>query len=86
MSLISKAIGSVTGKNARREAAAQAARQQAEFDRTKQSLLDEEAEITKQKDVEKKKIEAKQIRSLRRGFRAPGFLDAPTNEVSDKLG
>lgn len=86
MSLLSKAFGDITGKTARRKAEAQAQRQQADYQATKNKLLAEEARIEEEKKREKGKIEAKKIRSLRRGYRAPGFLQAPTDELSEKLG
>jgi len=86
MSWLSKAWGDVTGKTARKKAEATAAQQQANYAATKRKLLEEEAKIEEQRKREKGKIEAKKIRSLRRGYRAPGFLQAPSDEVSEKLG
>ena len=82
MSDLSKFISDITGRSARKAADAQA-----DLFRTQKSALErQEADIAKQKAAEKKKIEAKQIRSLRRGHRAPGFLEAPTEGAKETLG
>lgn len=46
-------------------------------------------EIARKRDeqlAEKRRIEEKQIRSLRRNFRPAGFLESGTGDLADKLG
>jgi predicted XRE-type DNA-binding protein len=74
------------------EADKRAARQsmQAQIDFYKQQTEMEQSEIARKQGeqlAEKRRVEEKQIRSLRRNFRPAGFLDTPNGgDVSDKLG
>jgi hypothetical protein len=86
MSWLSKAWGDVTGKTARKQAAALAQRQMEQFDATKRELKEEEARISEEKKVERGKVEETQLRALRRGYRRPGFLEDVSEGQKDTLG
>lgn len=92
MSQLSKWIDKhITHKTATRNAEAQAmqaANEQISFYKQQKDTLHAENEkLSQQKEVERKRIQEKQIRALRRNFRAPGFLDSATpSGASPTLG
>lgn len=47
------------------------------YKQQQQQLHDENERVAKQKDAERVRLHEKQIRSLRRTFRTPGFLEHP---------
>ena len=65
-----------------------AAREQMDlYQQQKQMLHDENERVGKQRDLERQKLHEKQIRSLRRAYRSPGFMQQPVqNELSETLG
>ncbi len=86
MSKLSKWIDTnVTHKSAAKEQM-QAAREQISlYQQQKEQLHTEASRVAAEKDMERQKIHAKQIRALRRNFRSPGFMQAST-DVSQTLG
>lgn len=74
--------------SADRRAQMQATKEQMDlYKEQKDTLHKANEDLAKQKDLEQQKINAKQIRSLRRNFRrSSGFLGTPGEEVKDQLG
>lgn len=88
MSKLSKFIDeNVTHSSARRNAenqAMQAAAEQISFYQTQKDELHKENErITAAKEKERKSIAEKQIRALKRHYRAPGFMENPQATSTD---
>lgn len=52
----------------------------------KDQLHAENERVSQQRASELKKLHEKQIRSMRRRFRAPGFMEGPSSENSETLG
>jgi len=52
----------------------------------KDSLAAENARVSSERDVERKKVHEKQIRSMRRSFRSPGFMEGPSSETAETTG
>lgn len=64
-----------------------AAREQMElYQEQKRQLQAESERINKAKVIEQRKLHEKQIRSLRRAYRSPGFMQPAQNELSDTTG
>ncbi len=74
--------------SAAKRAAMGAVKEQVDYyQQSKQEMMKQNAEVSNQKHLEQQKIQEKQIRSMRRNYRAPGFLGTDTNSgVSDTLG
>lgn len=73
--------------SADRRAANQAAAEQIDFYRQQKDIMTKESKrIEDERTTEKNKIAAKQIKSARRAYRAPGFLDEASTGYSDTLG
>lgn len=74
--------------SADRRAAMNAAKEQMDYyQQAKQSLHAENERVASERSMEQQKIHEKQIRALRRNFRAPGFLGTGSGEnTSDTLG
>jgi phage/plasmid primase-like uncharacterized protein len=85
MSGLSKVINRVTGKTAAREAARAANATIADLNERKKTLQEENDKLTAQKDTERKKIQAKRVRSLRSSFRSPSF-SAVSQDTKETLG
>jgi hypothetical protein len=76
----------VTHKTARREAVEEIAAQRAYY-KSQQDLAESElAKATAEEEEQKRRINEKTVRRLRRGHSAPGLMDAPSNEVKENLG
>lgn len=74
---------------AEKRATMYAAREQMDYYHAqKEELHKQNDDISRQKQAEQVKINEKQIRSLRRNFRSPGFMDSGDagNAVSNQLG
>jgi hypothetical protein len=53
----------------------------------KEAAIAEQARISQQKDIEQKRLQEKQIRSMRRRYRSAGFMQPSEDAgLSDKLG
>lgn len=73
--------------SADRRAANQAVAEQIEYYKTAKDTLEKETtRADEERTIEKKKISEKQIKSARRAYRAPGFLDEAGGGLSDTLG
>ena len=86
MSWLSKFVNDVTGKSARRAAESAANAQIAALNEEREAFAQERSELEAQKDRERKRIESKQIRALKRTRRAKSFMDEPVSEVKSTLG
>ena len=53
----------------------------------KQSALEEQGKISAQRDIEQRRLQEKQIRSMRRRYRSAGFME-PMSDIGaqEKLG
>jgi hypothetical protein len=53
----------------------------------KQSALDEQGKVAAQRDIEQRRLQEKQIRSMRRRYRSAGFME-PMSDIGaqEKLG
>ncbi len=60
--------------------------QMAEAAIQRQEVAEETKKVEAERQIEKKKISQKQIKSMRRSFRAPGFMDEAQSETQDTLG
>lgn len=73
--------------SADRRAANQAVAEQIDYyQQQKNELEKESARLEADRAQEKQKIASKQIKSARRAYRAPGFMDEASSGYSDKLG
>lgn len=73
--------------SADRRAANQAVAEQVDYyQKQKEELAKESTRVEQERTQEKQKIATKQIKSARRAYRAPGFMDEPSSGYSDKLG
>lgn len=86
MSWLSKFVNDVTGKSVRRAAERAADAQIQALDEEKAAFAEERSELEAQKDRERKRIESKQIRALKRTRRAKSFMEEPVSEVKSTLG
>lgn len=87
MSKLSKWVDdNVTHKTAR-EKQIQMMNDQMETYRKEQKLIqDERGRLKSEKEEEQRRINEKKIRSMRRQYRSPGFLEEPASAPADKLG
>lgn len=70
-----------------RRAANQAVAEQISYyQQAKEEMASENKRVDDERNQEKKKIAQKQIRSMRRSYRAPGFMDEANPGLSDTLG
>lgn len=73
--------------SADRRAANQAVAEQIDYyQKAKEEIGNETKRVEDERSSEKKKIAEKQIKSMRRSYRAPGFMDEATGGLSDTLG
>ena len=73
--------------SADRRAANQAVAEQVDYyQKEKQEMAKESTRVESERAQEKQKIAEKQIRSARRAYRAPGFMDEATSGYSATLG
>jgi len=73
--------------SADRRAANQAVAEQISFyQQQKEQMASESAKIESEREREKQKIAEKQIRSMRRAYRMPGFMDEADPGLSNTLG
>lgn len=73
--------------SADRRAANQAVAEQIDFyQKQKEEMAAESKRVEEDRATEKKKIAAKQIKSMRRSYRAPGFMDEAQGGLTDTLG
>lgn len=73
--------------SADRRAANEAAKQQIDYYQEQKAALEKEtSRVEQERNEQKEKINQKQIRSARRAYRAPGFLDEESSGYGDKLG
>jgi hypothetical protein len=86
MSWLSKFVNDVTGKSVRRAAERASNAQIQALDEEKAAFAAERSDLEAQKDRERKRIESKQIRALKRTRRAKSFMDEPVSEVKSTLG
>lgn len=52
----------------------------------KDELQKESARVSGERDSERKRLHEKQIRSMRRSFRSPGFMEGPNQGTAETLG
>lgn len=70
-----------------RRAANQAVAEQIDYyQKQKEEMAKESKRVDEDRATEKKKISEKQIKSARRAYRAPGFMDEASGGLSDTLG
>ncbi len=73
--------------SADRRAANQAVAEQIDYyQKQKEEMAKESKRVEDERTAEKQKISEKQIRSARRAYRAPGFMDEASTGYSDTLG
>lgn len=73
--------------SADRRAANQAVAEQIDYyQKQKEEIAKESKRVEEDRAAEKQKIAQKQIRSARRAYRAPGFMDEASTGYSDTLG
>jgi len=73
--------------SADRRAANQAVSEQIDYyQKAKEEMANETKRAEDERTTQKKKIAEKQIKSMRRSYRAPGFMDEATGGLSDTLG
>lgn len=70
----------------RRAANKAVAEQISYYQQAKEEMANESKRVEEDRTAEKKKIAEKQIRSARRAYRAPGFMDEANAGLSDTLG
>lgn len=70
----------------RRQANRAAAEQISYYKEQKQVMHEEKARIDADKIAEKKMLAKKQVKSLRRAVRSPGFMEPASTGASEKLG
>lgn len=73
--------------SADRRAANEAVAQQIDYYKTtKEEIQKESKRVEEDRNTEKQKIAQKQIKSARRAYRAPGFMDEASSGYNDTLG
>jgi hypothetical protein len=73
--------------SADRRAANQAVKEQIDFyQQQKEEMAKESKRVEDERNQQKTKIAEKQIKSARRAYRAPGFMDEASTGYSDTLG
>lgn len=73
--------------SADRRAANQAVAEQIDYyQKQKEEMAKESKRVEDERTAEKQKISEKQIRSARRAYRSPGFMDEASTGYSDTLG
>lgn len=73
--------------SADRRAANQAVAEQIDYyQKAKEDMANESKRVEDERANEKQKIAKKQIKSARRAYRAPGFMDETSSGYSDTLG
>lgn len=73
--------------SADRRSANQAVAEQIDFYKQQKEAISEEAKrVSDERSEEKRRVAEKQIKSLRRGFRSPGFMDEASTGLTDTLG
>lgn len=73
--------------SADRRAANQAVAEQIDYyQKQKEEMAKESKRVEDERNAEKQKVSEKQIRSARRAYRSPGFMDEASSGYSDKLG
>lgn len=73
--------------SADRRAANQAVAEQIDYYKTqKEEIAKESKRVEDERNMEKQRIAQKQIKSARRAYRAPGFMDEASSGYSDTLG
>lgn len=73
--------------SADRRAANQAVKEQIDYyQKEKEALEKESARVEQEREQERTKVNQKQIKSMRRAYRAPGFMEEANDSYSDKLG
>lgn len=73
--------------SADRRAANQAVAEQIDFyQQQKADMAEEKTRVEDERASERQKIQKKQIKSMRRAYRAPGFMDEAAGGLSDTLG
>jgi hypothetical protein len=73
--------------SADRRAANQAVKEQIDFYQKQREEMDKESKrIEGERNLEKQRISEKQIRSARRAYRAPGFMEESTTGLATRLG
>lgn len=73
--------------SADRRAANQAVSEQIDYYQKQKGELEKEStRVEAERTAEKQKIGQKQIKSARRAYRAPGFMDEASSGYTDKLG
>ncbi len=73
--------------SADRRAANEAVSEQIEYYKTsKAEMAAEKERVEGERKTEKAKIAKKQIKSARRAYRAPGFMDEATSDYGETLG
>jgi len=70
----------------RRAANAAAAEQIAFYKEQKDMMTKEATRLEGEREQEKRRIAQKQIRSMRRAYRAPGFMESAGSGLSDTMG
>lgn len=84
-----RAISNVTPHqhSADRRAANQAVAEQIDFYKTqKDEIVKESVRVEEDRATQKNKIAAKQLRTAKRAYRAPGFMDEASSGYGDTLG
>ena len=73
--------------SAQKRAAMAATKEQLDFYKSQKEELHKESErVKEQRQQEQKRLHEKQIRSMRRSFRSPGFMEGPETGTKEKLG
>jgi hypothetical protein len=73
--------------SADRRAANQAVAEQIDYyQKQKDEMAKESKRVEDERATEKAKIDKKQIKSMRRAYRAPGFMEEANSGISDTLG
>ena len=73
--------------SADRRAANQAVAEQIDYYKTqKEEIAKESARVDEDRNAQKNKIGEKQLRTAKRAYRAPGFMDEASSGYSDTLG
>jgi hypothetical protein len=87
MSWLSRFVDkNITHKTERRKAA-EAIQSQIDFYQSQKRMADEEvARIRGEEEAEKRRLDEKKVRVLKRKFRNPGFLEEAVPEMREKLG
>lgn len=73
--------------SADRRAANQAVTEQIDFyQKQREEMANESKRVEVERTAQRDKIQQKQIKSMRRAYRAPGFMDQASASLSDTLG